>query len=170
MGGSLYSRTRLMPAFLSDNSTISFSLNRSRRYYGFRQNETIRADSGRTLTGHASRNSESVTSLPRIQLRNLRYGHQPPESLVCVRSSDSELTVLKWNLEAAPDAGARHFCGEDQPRYTLVSGLSLYVHRPKLDFTKSVSVKASSWLVGKQETHSALRRFPVCRKTARYPY
>jgi hypothetical protein len=29
-----------------------------------------------------------------------------------IQCRDSELTVLKWNLETANAAGARHFCGE----------------------------------------------------------
>jgi hypothetical protein len=35
-----------------------------------------------------------------------------PNRWFVFQCSDSELGVLKWNLEAANVAGARHFCGE----------------------------------------------------------
>ena len=35
-----------------------------------------------------------------------------PTHWFVVQCNDRDLTVLKWNLEAANAAGARHFCGE----------------------------------------------------------
>jgi hypothetical protein len=35
-----------------------------------------------------------------------------PNHWFVIQSAESQLTVLKWNSEAANAEGARHFCGE----------------------------------------------------------
>jgi hypothetical protein len=53
-----------------------------------------------------------MTSLQEFKCEICGRVTDSPTHWFVIQCSDRELTVLKWNLEAANAAGARHFCGE----------------------------------------------------------
>jgi hypothetical protein len=53
----------------------------------------------------------------------------------------TELTVLKWNVNAASAAGARHFCGEARAQVYISRWFESICSPPKADFTKPASLK-----------------------------
>ena len=60
---------------------------------------------------------------------------QPIHSFV-IRCEDSELTVLRWNSEAAATAGARHFCGEAHAHVYISRWFESVCKPPKADLSR----------------------------------
>ena len=56
-----------------------------------------------------------------------------------IQCGNSELTVLKWNAEAANATGARHFCGEGHSQVYISRWFDSACSPPKPDFTRSSS-------------------------------
>ena len=56
-----------------------------------------------------------------------------------IQCGNSQLTVLKWNSEAANSAGARHFCGEGHAQVYISRWFDSACSPPKPDFTRSSS-------------------------------
>jgi hypothetical protein len=56
-----------------------------------------------------------------------------------IRCGNSELTVVKWNTEAANAAGARHFCGEAHAEVYISRWFDSTCSPSKPDFTRSTS-------------------------------
>jgi hypothetical protein len=54
-----------------------------------------------------------------------------------IRCGDSDLTVLKWNTEAATADGARHFCGEAHAEVYISRWFEAACSPSKPDFLKS---------------------------------
>ena len=65
-----------------------------------------------------------------------------PNHWFVIQCSDSELTVLKWNSQAANTAGARHFCGEAHAQVYISRWFESVCSPPKPNFTGSVSAKS----------------------------
>ena len=65
-----------------------------------------------------------------------------PDHWFVIQCSDAELTVLKWNSQAANAAGARHFCGEAHAQVYISRWFESICSPPKPDFTRSASVKS----------------------------
>lgn len=59
-----------------------------------------------------------------------------------IRCGDSELTVLKWNPEAASADGARHFCGEGHAQVYISRWFDSTCSPSKPDFLRSSSQRA----------------------------
>lgn len=59
-----------------------------------------------------------------------------PNHWFVIQCSDAELTVLKWNSEAANAAGARHFCGEAHAQVYISRWFESICSPPKPDFTR----------------------------------
>jgi len=53
-----------------------------------------------------------MTSLQEFRCEICARVTDAPKHWFVIRCRDSQLTVLKWDSEAANTAGARHFCGE----------------------------------------------------------
>ena len=53
-----------------------------------------------------------------------------------IRCEDSELTVLRWNSEAAAAAGARHFCGEAHAQVYISRWFESVCKPPKADLSR----------------------------------
>lgn len=58
-----------------------------------------------------------------------------------IQCGDSELTVIKWNLEAANAPGARHYCGEAHAQIYISRWFESVCVPPKADFIKSRAAK-----------------------------
>ena len=56
-----------------------------------------------------------------------------------IRCNNNELTVLKWNTDAANEKGARHFCGEAHAQVYISRWLESACSRPQPDFSKASS-------------------------------
>ena len=52
-----------------------------------------------------------------------------------IRCSSTELTVIKWDAEAASAVGARHYCGEAHAQVYISRWLEAACGPPKRDFT-----------------------------------
>jgi hypothetical protein len=74
-------------------------------------------------------------------MRNLRTDQQQPRSLVHNSRSDAELSVLKWNSDAASVDGARHFCGEAHAQVYISRWFESICSPPEPDFRRRASVK-----------------------------
>ena len=64
-------------------------------------------------------------------MRNLRPDHKQPEPLVCDSVQRFELSVLKWNSEAANAPEHAISAEKHMRRSTLADGLSRFARRPK---------------------------------------
>ena len=60
-----------------------------------------------------------------------------PTHWFVIHCGDLELTVLKWNLEAANVTGARHFCGEAHAQVYISRWFESVCSPPKPDLTRS---------------------------------
>jgi len=60
-----------------------------------------------------------------------------PTHWFVIQCGDLELTVLKWNSEAANATGARHFCGEAHAQVYISRWFESVCSPPKLDFKRS---------------------------------
>lgn len=58
-----------------------------------------------------------------------------------IQCNDSDLTVLRWNSEAANAHGARHFCGEAHAQVYISRWFESICSPPKPDFTGSASLR-----------------------------
>src|SRR5438093_11101855 len=67
-----------------------------------------------------------------------------PDHWFVIEYSDAKLTVLKWNLEAANAAGARHFCGEAHAQVYISRWFESICSPPKPDFARPAQVKSCS--------------------------
>jgi hypothetical protein len=56
-----------------------------------------------------------------------------------IQCGNSELTVVKWNAEAANAAGARHLCGEGHAQVYISRWFESVCSPPKPDFMRSSS-------------------------------
>jgi hypothetical protein len=56
-----------------------------------------------------------------------------------IRCGDSDLTVIRWNTEAANAPGARHFCGEAHAQVYISRWFDSVCSPPKPDFMKSAT-------------------------------
>jgi hypothetical protein len=65
-----------------------------------------------------------------------------PNHWFVIQCSESELTVLRWNSEAANAAGARHFCGEAHAQVYISRWFESICSPPKPDITRNASVKS----------------------------
>ena len=63
-----------------------------------------------------------------------------PTHWFVIRCSDLELSVLKWNTEAANSAGARHFCGEAHAQVYISRWFTSICTPPKADFTQPTKI------------------------------
>ena len=67
-----------------------------------------------------------------------------PSHWFVIQCSDAELTVKKWNSDAASASGARHFCGEAHAQVYISRWLESICSPPKPDFTNSASPKSQA--------------------------
>jgi hypothetical protein len=58
-----------------------------------------------------------------------------PTRWYVIRCGDTQLTVLRWNAEAAGAAGARHFCGEAHAQVYISRWFDSICSPPKPDFS-----------------------------------
>ena len=58
-----------------------------------------------------------------------------------IRCNNNELTVLKWNSEAATDKGARHLCGEAHAQVYISRWLESACSPAKPDYTSASSAR-----------------------------
>lgn len=58
-----------------------------------------------------------------------------------IQCGSAELTVIRWNNEAANAAGARHYCGEAHAQIYISRWFESVCTPPKPDFTRSSQVK-----------------------------
>jgi hypothetical protein len=65
-----------------------------------------------------------------------------PNHWFVIQCGESQLTVLRWNSEAANAAGARHFCGEAHAQIYISRLFDSICSPPKPDFTGPASVKS----------------------------
>jgi hypothetical protein len=56
-----------------------------------------------------------------------------------IQCGNAELTVLKWNSDAANAAGARHFCGEAHAQVYISRWFEATCSPPRPDFIRSSS-------------------------------
>jgi hypothetical protein len=56
-----------------------------------------------------------------------------------IRCSSDELTLIKWNSQAAGEKGARHYCGEAHAQVYISRWLESACSPAKPDFTRSSS-------------------------------
>jgi len=56
-----------------------------------------------------------------------------------IQCSDTELSVFKWNLNAANASSARHFCGEAHAQVYISRWFESICSPPKPDFIGSVA-------------------------------
>jgi hypothetical protein len=56
-----------------------------------------------------------------------------------IRCSSAELTVMKWNAEAAGAKGSRHYCGEAHAQVYISRWLDAACSPPRRDFTNAAS-------------------------------
>src|SRR6516164_7931442 len=60
-----------------------------------------------------------------------------------IQCGSSELTVIKWNSEAASATGARHYCGEGHAQVYISRWFESVCTPPKPDFMRS-GIQASA--------------------------
>ena len=53
-----------------------------------------------------------------------------------IRCNSDELTVIKWNADAAAEKGARHYCGESHAQVYISRWLESACSPPKPDFSR----------------------------------
>ena len=58
-----------------------------------------------------------------------------------IQCGDSQLTVLRWNLETANAAGARHFCGEGHAQVYISRWFDSICSPPRPDFLGPASAQ-----------------------------
>jgi hypothetical protein len=58
-----------------------------------------------------------------------------------IQCGNLDLTVLKWNSEAANAPGARHYCGEAHAQVYISRWFESVCSPPKPDFVKSSQAK-----------------------------
>jgi hypothetical protein len=63
-----------------------------------------------------------------------------PDHWFVIQCNDARLIVLKWNLDAANAAGARHFCGEAHAQVYISRWFESICSPPKPDFMRPASV------------------------------
>src|SRR5713101_7520351 len=80
---------------------------------------------------------EFMTSLQEFRCEICGRVTNHPTHWFVIQCSNSELTVLKWNLEAANATGARHFCGEAHAQVYISRWFESVCSPPKPDFTGS---------------------------------
>jgi hypothetical protein len=83
-----------------------------------------------------------MTSLQEFRCEICSRITNAPNHWFVIQCSDSKLTVLKWNSEAANGAGARHFCGEAHAQVYISRWFESVCSPPARDFTRSLSVKS----------------------------
>ena len=64
-----------------------------------------------------------------------------PNHWFVIQCGDAELTVQKWNSEAAGAAGARHFCGEAHAQVYISRWFDSICSPPKPDYMNPISTK-----------------------------
>jgi len=64
-----------------------------------------------------------------------------PAHWYVIQCGDSELTVLKWNAEAANAPDARHYCGEAHAQVYISRWFGSVCSPSKPDFTRSTSTQ-----------------------------
>jgi len=67
-----------------------------------------------------------------------------PSHWFVIQCRDAELTVQKWNSDAARASGARHFCGEAHAQVYISRWFESICSPPKPDFTNSGSTKSQA--------------------------
>jgi len=60
-----------------------------------------------------------------------------------IQCGDSQLTVFRWNSEAAAAPGARHFCGEADAQVYISRWFDSVCSPPKPDFSTMSSPRSS---------------------------
>ena len=58
-----------------------------------------------------------------------------------IQCGSLDLTVIKWNTEAASTPGARHYCGEAHAQVYISRWFESVCSPPKPDFVKSSQAK-----------------------------
>jgi len=89
----------------------------------------------------ASLRYELMTSLQEFRCEICGTITSNPLHWFVIQCRESELTVLKWNLETANAAGARHFCGEAHAEVYISRWFDSACSPPRPDFLKSESTK-----------------------------
>ena len=82
-----------------------------------------------------------MTSLQEFRCEICGRVTNSPNHWFVIRCSDGELTVLKWNQEAANTAEARHFCGEAHAQIYISRWCDSVCSPPKPDSTRASSRK-----------------------------
>jgi hypothetical protein len=59
-----------------------------------------------------------------------------PNHWFVIQCGSSDLTVIKWNSEAANAAGARHYCGEAHAQVYIGRWFEAACSPPKADFLR----------------------------------
>jgi len=62
-----------------------------------------------------------------------------PTHWFVIQCGDSQLTVLRWNADAAKAHGARHYCGEAHAQVYISRWFESVCWPSKPDFVKSVA-------------------------------
>jgi len=62
-----------------------------------------------------------------------------PNHWYVIQCGDAQLTVLRWNTEAANAPGARHYCGEGHAQVYISRWFDSVCSPAKPDFSGSVS-------------------------------
>jgi hypothetical protein len=82
-----------------------------------------------------------MTMLPEFRCEVCGIVTREPIHWFVIRCGDSELTVQRWNLEAANAAGARHFCGEAHAEIYISRWFDSVCTPPKPDFDRASPAK-----------------------------
>ena len=64
-----------------------------------------------------------------------------PNHWFVIRCNSDQLTVIKWNTDAANEKGARHYCGESHAQVYISRWLESACSPPKPDFSRAPSAK-----------------------------
>jgi hypothetical protein len=65
-----------------------------------------------------------------------------PDHWFVIQCKEAELTVLKWNSEAANAPAALHFCGEAHAQVYISRWFESICSAPKPDFSSRASVRS----------------------------
>ena len=80
---------------------------------------------------------EPMTTLQEFRCEICGTVTSTPIHWFVIQCGNSELTVLKWNAEAADATGARHFCGEGHAQMYISRWFDSTCSPSKPDFTRS---------------------------------
>lgn len=88
-------------------------------------------------TGAGLYNGELMTAIQEFRCEVCGTITSNPIHWFVIQCENLELTVIKWNSEAAKAAGARHYCGEAHAQIYISRWFDSVCSPAKPDFTRS---------------------------------